>query len=38
MFILFPVVYLFEKNIRIFTGKSRPEVVSGKEIEAFIDM
>ncbi len=38
MFVLTPIVYLLEKIIQIFTGKTKQEAVSESEIEAFIDM
>jgi len=38
MFVLTPIVYLLEKIIQIFTGKTKEEAVSESEIEAFIDM
>ena len=38
MFILAPVVYLLEKLIQLFTGKTKQEQVSESEVEAFIDM
>ncbi len=38
MFVLFPIVYLFEKLIQFLTWKTKQEKVSECEVEAFIDM
>lgn len=38
MFILFPLVFIIEKIIRFFTGKNVKTVITGEEIESFIDM
>jgi hypothetical protein len=38
MFILFPVIYLIEIIIKIFSGKAKAERMTDDEIESFIDM
>ncbi|MDQ7023202.1 MAG: hemolysin family protein [Candidatus Gracilibacteria bacterium] len=38
MFLLTPIVFLLEKLIQVFTGKTKQEQVSESEVEAFIDM
>ncbi len=38
MFILTPVLFLFEKHISLFAGKIKQEQVNESEVQAFIDM
>jgi len=38
LFALYPIVYLLEKLIQLFTWKTKQEQVSESEVEAFIDM
>lgn len=38
MFILFPIVYIIEFIIKLFSGKNKIENITNEEIESFIDM
>lgn len=38
MFILFPIVYIIEFIIKLFSGKNKVENITNEEIESFIDM
>lgn len=38
MFVLFPVIYIIEIIIKVFSGKAKAEHMTDEEIESFIDM
>jgi len=38
MILLFPIIWIIEKIIKLFTGTAKPISISDEEIETFLDM
>jgi CBS domain containing-hemolysin-like protein len=38
MILLFPLIWIIEKIIKLFTGTAKPISISDEEIETFLDM